>query len=395
MTRQVGEYAQAGVDYSKIEPFKQAMIAVGKKTVNFPNRRGVFINEEVLHAHGAVYEFRRPRPAHWWQLDGWVLHGWTGAFGSGPIWCKTQEGLGNKNWIAEWMYQFAGTGIAYYRGIGIDVALMAVNDLIAQGAMPVVYTDEVAAGDSDWFLDANRAADLANGFHHICHLVGMALPAGESPALRYLIKAETPVKSAPALSGSVTGIIYPASRLITGKKLHAGDTILGVTSSGLHANGVSLIIKRAMQLPDRFLTRLPNGKTLGCEALTPTRSYVALIEALLEAEVDIHALLPGTGDGVGKIAFDHRPFTYRIHKWVDVPPLFLFMRELGVSLEDCLKTFNWGIGYYIFVHPKETLRVIEIGSKAGYEVHEIGRVEEGARQVIFGPENVVLPPPGE
>ncbi len=370
----VREYAQAGVDYTKIEPFKHAMVEVGKKTLAFPNKRGVFINEGLLHAHGAVYEYRGGLP---------------------HIWCNTQEGLGNKNWIAEWMYQFAGTGRTYYEGIGIDTALMAVNDVIAQGAMPVVYTDEVAAGDSEWFEDEKRSRDLASGYFRICEMAGMALPAGESPALRYLIKAEPPVKSAPSLSGCVTGIIAPSSRIITGEKLGLGDHIVGATSSGLHSNGISLVIKRAMALPEKFLTKLPNGNRLGEEALIPTRSYVALVEALLEAEVDIHALLPGTGSGVSKVAFDSRPFTYRIHTWVEVPSLFQFMREIGVSLEDCATTFNWGIGYYIFVPSGEVERTIEIGSKAGYQLVDLGRVEEGERKVIFEPEGITLPPPGE
>jgi len=369
-----GEYAQAGVDYTKIEPFKQAMTEVGKKTLNFPNRRQVFINQDILHAHGAVYEYRGNK-SH--------------------LWCKTQEGLGNKNWIAEWMHQFAGTGRTYYEGIGIDTALMAVNDVIAQGAMPVVYTDEVAAGDSEWFEDEKRSNDLASGYFRVCEMVGMALPAGESPSLRYLIKAKPPVKSAPSLSGCATGIIAPSSRLIAGRKLQVGDHIIGVTSSGLHANGISLVIKRALVLPDKFLTRLPNGNTLGEEALIPTRSYVALVEALLEAEVDIHALLPGTGGGISKVAFDKRPFTYRIHTWVDVPLIFQFMRELGVKLEDCLTTFNWGIGYYIFVPLSEVKHVIDIGRKANYQLTDLGLVEEGERKVIFEPEGVTLPPPGE
>ena len=80
----------------------------------------------------------------------------------------------------------------------------------------------------------------------------MALPAGESPALRYLIKAEPPVRSAPSLSGCVTGIITPRSRMVTGEKLSVGDRIIGVTSSGLHANGVSLVIKRAMALKEQI-----------------------------------------------------------------------------------------------------------------------------------------------
>ncbi|MBU3965402.1 hypothetical protein KJ695_02675 [Patescibacteria group bacterium] len=376
-----GEHAKAGVDYQKIEPFKQAMIKVGKKTLNFPNSRGVFISEEVLHAHGAVYEYRGP---------------WT------HKWCKTTEGLGNKNWIAEWMRHFAGTGRSYYDGIGIDTALMAVNDLIAQGAMPVIYTDEVAAGDSDWFKDKKRSADLARGFYAVCKMVGMALPAGESPSLRYLIKSEPPVQSAPSLSGCVTGIIAPANRLITGRKLRIGDHILAAKSSGLHANGVSLVIKRALVQPDKFLTKLPNNNnTLGEEALIPTRSYVALVEAMLENEVDIHALLPGTGSGLAKIAFDERGYSYHIKSWFDeIPPLFQFMLDIGVSLEDCLTTFNMGGGYYVYFSPEEVDSTIEIGRKAGYEIIDVGVVEKGDRKVVINPglfnkDGIILPPPGE
>ena len=273
---------------------------------------------------------------------------------------------------------------------------MMVNDVIAQGAMPVVFTDEVAVGDSEWFTDEKKVQDLADGFVKICEEVGMALPAGESPALKYLLKPEAPIKNAPSLSGCVTGIIAPSSRLITGRELGVGDHIIGVASSGIHANGISLVIKKAMELPEKFLTKLPNGNTLGDEALIPTRSYVALIEALLDAGVKIHALLPGTGDGVGKIAFDKRPFTYRVHSWLSVPPLFKFFREqLNLPLIDCLKTFNWGVGYYLFVPPSEVEKILKIGKEVGYDLADIGTVEEGERKVIFEPENIVLPPPGE
>lgn len=366
------EYAAAGVDYTKIGPFKAAMQAVSRRTMHFPHRRHVLV--ESLD-HGSTVEYVGEAATH--------------AFSG------TKEGLGNKNWIAAWMAQCAGTDRTYYDGIGIDTALMAVNDLAASGALPVLYLDEVAAGDSEWFADERRAADLAESFFRICELCGMALPAGESPALRYLIKAEPPVVSAPSLSGTAIGIIAPKRRLITGKNLRNGDRILGVTSSGLHANGVSLVIRRALDLPDQFLTRLPNGNTLGDEALIPTRSYVALVEALLEAEVEIHAFLPGTGGGIAKVAFDKRPFTYRIHSWVDVPLLFQFLRDLGVSLEDCLTTFNWGIGYYAFVPPSAVNQALTVGAAAGYDIRDIGVVEEGDRRVIFEPKGITLPPPGE
>jgi len=106
-------YAEAGVDYTKIEPFKMAMVWAGKRTIKFPNKRGVYIEPESLGAHGVVFQYRGGKP---------------------HFWCATQEGLGNKNWIAEWMYQHAGTGKTYYEGIGIDTALMAANDVICQGA---------------------------------------------------------------------------------------------------------------------------------------------------------------------------------------------------------------------------------------------------------------------
>lgn len=368
---QSSEYALAGVNYSKIGPFKRAMVEMGGQTLHFPWARGVSVN---VSDHGATYEYKG---------------------GSSHCWSSTQEGLGNKNWIAEWMYQHAGTGRTYYDGIGIDAAMMAVNDVIAQGAMPVVYLDEVASGDSEWFEDEKRAGDLARSYYQACKMAGMALPAGESPALRYLVRAEPPVASAPSLSGCAIGLIAPKSRKITGENLRAGDHIIGVPSSGLHANGVSLVIKRALSLPEQFLTSLGNGRTLGEEALIPTACYVGLVEALLEAETKIHALLPGTGGGVAKIAFDKRPFTYRIHSWVDVPLIFEFMRELGVSLEDCLTTFNWGIGYYLFLSPEEVEWATEIGKRHGYDLYDIGIVEEGDRKVIFEPESVTLSPPGE
>ncbi len=364
-------YAKSGVDYAKIEPFKMAMVAVGKRTLKFPNKRGVYIEPGSLGAHGVVFRYRGSKP---------------------HLWCMTQEGLGNKNWIAEWMYQHAGTGRTYYEGIGIDTALMAANDVICQGALPVIFTDEVAAGDSEWFADERRSRDLAESFYEACKMCGMALPAGESPALRYLVKAEPPVRSAPSLSGCVTGIIAPRDRMVTGKNLAVGDRIIGAGSSGLHANGVSLVIKQALALRGKFLHLLPNGKTLGEEALIPTRSYVRLVEALQEKNIEIHSLLGGTGGGISKIAYAKRSFTYRVKRWVDeIPPLFQFMREVGVSIKDCLTTFNWGIGFYIFVPEKEAEQTIQTGKKAGYNLIDVGRVEAGERRVIFEPEKITLP----
>ena len=381
MENGLSEYAMAGVDYSKIDPFKRIMQGMGKRTLHFPKKRGVYV-----HAcdHGAKFVCTMPQ-----------------TMGGDITLMNVLEGLGNKNWIAEWMYANAGTGLTYYDGIGEDTAYMAVNDLISEFAMPVVYADEVAAGDSEWFADERRATALAESFFRACETAGMALAAGESPALKYLVNARLPVLSAPSLSGSVTGIISPTTRPIIPGSIKHGTNIIGVESSGIHANGISLLIKRAMELSDAFLTGVPDGKTtgktLGEEALVPTMSYVALMEALSHEQIEIHALLPGTGGGVSKIAFDRRPFTYWISEWpAEIPPIFWFIQDLGVPLADCLTTFNWGIGYYIFAPKGSVETIMKIGRRLKYRMHHLGWVYEGERQVVFGPENsMVLYPPND
>lgn len=375
------EYAKAGVDYSKIEPFKAAMIKVARRTASFPNRRDVFIDTDLLHAHGGVHEYR-----------GNQRHAW----------CTTLEGLGNESWIADLLYQRNPLGPTYHHCIAYDTVMMAVNDCLAQGALPVAFLDEVAASDSEWFADERRANEFGRGLYHACEAAGMALVAGESPVYGYLVNPRPPVKSAAVFSGVAIGIIAPSSRKITGQHLVPGDRIIGVASSGIHANGISLVIRRVMGegdlkgLPHEFETRLPSGKTIGEAVHIPTLCYVPLVERLLESEVEIHALLPGTGDGVGKLAYDKRNYRCRIHSWPEVPELFLFMCDLGVSIEDCLKTFNWGVGYYIFVSAEDVTKVLDAAAATGFKAMEVGVVEEGERCTIFGPENdLILRPPGE
>lgn len=298
------------------------------------------------------------------------------------------------------MRQFSGTGQTYYSGIGIDNALMAANDLAAKGALAVTYTDEAAAGDSEWFEDEEVSRDLGQSYYEVCKETGMALVGGESPSLKYLVKALPPVRSAPVLSGCAVGVISPIENLITGTKLGPGSVILAVKSSGLHANGIGLVIGTAFSKfgEDGLLAKMPNGKTLGEEALIPTRSYVNLVEALQENSVPIHAFLPGTGDGVAKLAFDKRPLTYYVHTWwPEYPLIFQFMLQAaGIPLIECLKTFNMGSGYYVFVARKYVQRTIDVGIRAGYELLEVGVVEDGQRHTVFGPaSHLILPPPGE
>lgn len=371
-----GAYAEAGVDYGRLQPFKDKIKAMAGRTLGFPNRRDVVARAS---AHCGRYRY-------------------TGAHAH--EWGSTIEGLGNKNWVAEWMYKHAQTGRTYYEDIGIDMLMMATNDLIADGFMPVCYLDLVVVGKDSWFLDERRADDFIKSLYRGLEMTGIALIAGETPAYKYLVQSMNPVESAPTLDGTAIGILAPLSREVNDENVAVGDLIIAVRSSGMHANGASLVFQKGLELPDQFLTELPNGNTLGDEILIPTRNYLPLVEALLDAHIDVHGFLPATGDGVAKLAFDKCQRTYRVHSWWDygtIPELFRFMHEqCGVSLEDCLKTFNWGTGYYIFVDPSDVGSTLQVLDRAGFvDSMVVGRVEEGQRQTIFEPSGIVLPPPGE
>lgn len=370
----MSEYANAGVDYAKIGPFKAAMQKVSRRTHVFSLRRGVHVQS---HAHGALFE-----------TDSSVV---------GPVsFAQTTEGLGNKNWIAEWLYQNDGTKWPAYGPIARDTMLMAINDLVACGAMPFMWLDEVAAGDSEWFADEVRAASFAEGCVALAWDLGVSIPAGESPALRYLVRAEAPVKSAPVLSGTATGILAGDFKRIAGVA-HPGDAIIGFASSGVHANGISLIIKKAMERKEAFLEQLPNKVSIGEAVLEPTRSYVELVEALARKHCYVRKFLPGTGGGVAKLAASGTSYTYRINVWPKQPQVFDFLEHVyGISRFDMLTTFNCGIGYYAFAPQSYAETIIGIANAAGYEGWVLGVVEEGPRQVIFGPAgDLVLPPPAD
>ena len=364
-----GEYARLGVDYADMQEFKEDMGILRLMTRSFPLRRNVFIDEdgdpEYVGAHP---------PVRWRQFP---------------------EGLGQKNIAADLMdvYVYEPNHVrSFYHEIAIDTLRMATNDAIARGYRPVTYADHIAAPNSAWFRYRQRNKGIISGFYEACRADDIALVGGESAALP-LLGLHTA-----ELSGTVLGFIPYGQRPVTGRNLAAGDVIIGVPSSGAHSNGSTLIINRAERLSHQgFMVKLPNGHTLGKDFLVPTRSYVQLVEMLLDAGVDVHALQPVTGGGVGKIAVNPLPFTYRIHSWPDVPVIFQFMREIGVTLFDCLTTFNWGIGFCIFVadSPNAIDQVLAIGLNAGHHLTVIGRVEAGERKVVFEPEGgIEIPPPG-
>lgn len=363
---QPSEYAQVGVDYKILAPWKAAVRGLIPRTRDLPLKRWLV---EVSETGAFRY---RGSGAHAWRL---IL-----------------ESLGTKNWIAEWMYRRTQNP-NFFSGLGQDVVEMAVMDLLRQGALPVILADLVALGNDAWCNDEVRSTALIEGFGLACETNGMAFTGGETPALRLLIRSSPDV---PVLACAVVGLIAPAEREIV-PQVRAGAAIVGVESSGPHANGYSLLIRRGLQLPAQFFEEVLPGRTFGAEALAPTRSYARFLEHVLKCSFRPLAVVPATGGGLGKLAADRRPFIYVIERWPEnIPPIFPFLRERGLSLADCLSTFNWGIGLYLIVDENCIDTLTTIGQATGCPVHYLGRVEDGEPRVVAEwAGGIIINPPGD
>ena len=202
-------YEQAGVNYDLIDPLKvAAQRAAAATAVN-------------LAAHGFA-EVPASRGESAYVLD------------VGPFYLASiVECLGSKALVADEMK--ALTGRSFYDAIAQDTIAMAINDLITVGATPLVVQAYWAAGGSDWFGDAQRAQALVTGWKKACDTCGVAWGGGETPALAGIVEA-----GRIDLAASCTGIVNPKTRLSLGDKLGAGDAIVLLASSGIHANGLSL-----------------------------------------------------------------------------------------------------------------------------------------------------------
>lgn len=368
-------YAEVGgVNYDILQSFKDEMCRVATQTLACaPMIDGQQVRVESL-AHGA-----------YWEL------------GQGVGGCvSTLEGLGNETWPAEVMYtRDPGRG-SRYGCVARDLFAMGINDNAAHGARPFLASDEVSAGTSEWFGDVSRAHEFAMGILAVCQEEGIVLGSGESPVYKYLIRSRTPVADAPVMSIHITGYVAPG-RLVRCDQVEPGVAMVGFNSSGVHCNGIAAILGISEELQDGLLTSLPSGQTLGDALLTPTMLYSQLTQAILNAGVTVHAFLPVTGHGVGKMAFSKQELTYFINSWPVINPdgIFQFLRR-HIPDYDMLTIFNMGIGYVAFVSPEEADATLCAGQDAGYRGMIIGHVEEGKRGTVFGPWGELwLDPPGE
>jgi len=348
-------YQQAGVDYGRIDPLK--ILAQQAATATASN----------LARHGLT-EVGASRGESAYVID-------CGEFYLASI----TECLGTKALVADAMR--AITGRTYYDRIAQDTLAMAINDIITVGATPVSVHAYWATGGSDWFDDEARARDLVAGWKAACDTCGVAWGGGETPALAGVV--------APGridLAASCVGLVRPKSRLTLGEKLAAGDVIVLLESSGLHANGVSLARKLAERIPGGYGAELEDGTLYGEALLAPTTLYSPVTEALAAGGIVPHYCVNITGHGWRKLMRHPGSFTYRMHTLPPVPPVLRFIeKQAGIDKREAYGNLNMGAGFALFVGAGDAARVVEITAAQGVGSWIAGTVEAGAKRVLIEP----------
>ncbi|MFZ9429530.1 MAG: AIR synthase related protein [Burkholderiaceae bacterium] len=351
-------YEQSGVHYDLIDPLKIAA------------QRAAAATGDHLRAHGFA-EVLASRGESAYVVD------------VGPFYLASiVECLGSKALVADEMQRL--TGHSAYEGIAQDTIAMAVNDLITVGATPLVVQAYWAAGGSDWFGDAQRAQALVAGWKKACDTCGVAWGGGETPALAGIVEA-----GRIDLAASCTGIISPKTRLSVGDRLEAGNTIVILASSGIHANGLSLARKLVERLPQGYLTPLEDGSTYGAALLAPTVLYAPVSQALAAADIEPRYCVNVTGHGWRKLLRHPGAFTYRIHTAPPVPPVLRFIQEqAGLDDHAAYSTLNMGAGFAYFVGAHEAQRTVEVARSCGIDAWVAGTVENGPKQLLVEPKGL-------
>jgi phosphoribosylformylglycinamidine cyclo-ligase len=306
-------------------------------------------------------------------------------FAMGNQWgALVQEGLGTKSLIAQAVY--GATGVSHFDAIAQDTVACVINDLASVGATPVVLNAYWSAGSYEWLTDKALAESFITGWRAACDLAGVAWGGGETQALSGIV-----MPGALEFAGCAFGIISAEKHLVQGKNLQAGDVIVLISGTGVHANGISLVRQIAELLQDGYQTKLPSGTTFGEAALRPTPLYSKLVLAMQAADVDVHYVSNVTGHGWRKLMRATPEFTYRLHTVPPVDEIFDFIAEqAGNNIEEMYGNYNMGAGYAVYVPASEAAKVEKAAQDCGLQAWTAGVVEAGPKQVIIEPHGITF-----
>jgi phosphoribosylformylglycinamidine cyclo-ligase len=336
-------YAQAGVDIDAGNELVERIKPAAKRTARSGTMSG-------LGGFGALFDLKA-------------------AGYSDPILVAATDGVGTKLRIA------IDTGNV--DTIGIDLVAMCVNDLVCQGAEPLLFLDYFATGK----LNVEEATRIITGIADGCAQSGCALIGGETAEMPGMYH-----KGDFDLAGFAVGAMERGSDLPAG--VAAGDVLLGLASNGVHSNGYSFVRKVVELSGLGWDAASPfSDGTLGNALLAPTRLYVKQALAAIRAG-GVHALAHITGGGLTenppRVLPEGLACEIDLSAW-SLPPVFRWLATTAnMSEPELLKTFNCGIGMMLVVAPDRAEALTTLLAEAGETVVQMGRVIEGQGVVYTG-----------
>ncbi|MHC4954270.1 MAG: phosphoribosylformylglycinamidine cyclo-ligase [Planctomycetota bacterium] len=281
------------------------------------------------------------------------------------------DGVGSKLLVAE--------QVGRYDTVGIDCIAMNVNDLVCIGAEPIALVDYIGIET----LQPGVMEEVAKGLLEGARQSNISIPGGETAQLPDIIRGAKPGHGID-LVGTAVGVV-PMERLNDGSRCAPGDVVIGLASSGVHSNGLTLARKALFDKgglsPDSHVDEL--GQTAGEALLTPTRIYVKEALALLDSELDIKALCHITGDGLLNLNRVAAPVSFLLDTLPEPPAIFGVIQKLGgVDTAEMYTVFNMGIGMCVVAGAGDADSVCEIARAHGSEPTVIGSVVEGAEKRV-------------
>ena len=252
--------------------------------------------------------------------------------------------------------------------VGIDCVAMNVNDVICVGADPIALLDYIAVEEAD----PAALGQIARGLRHGAEEAGVEIPGGELAVLPELIRGH-PSPRGFDLLGFCVGLV-DLHRIVTGARIEPGDTLIGLPSSGIHSNGLTLARRILDDLDEEV-----DGRTVGDLLLEPTAIYAMAIRELLASEVDVRGLAHITGDGFLNLLRLEADVGYRIDSPLTVPLVFELIAERGgIASAELYEVFNMGCGFCCVVPPDDTEAAVELLSLRHPGAAVIGRTTTAA-----------------
>jgi len=286
-----------------------------------------------------------------------------------PVLVSGTDGVGTKLKLA--------MDLGKHDTIGIDLVAMCVNDLIVQGAEPLFFLDYYATG----CLDVDTASNVVKGIAEGCRQAGAALIGGETAEMPGMYQGGDY-----DLAGFCVGVVEK-ERIIDGSQVKAGDVLIGLTSSGPHSNGYSLI-RKVIEQSKADLQMAFDNATLGERLLEPTRIYIKPLLALFE-KINVHALAHITGGGL--LENLPRVMPHGCCARIDTrswrpPAVFDWLQQQGnIETNEMYRTFNCGIGMVLMVDADDAATTLDLLKAEGESAMIIGEIvsSDSPAQVEF------------